>query len=121
MLLRQIQVHGQLSWRQSARIYHVTSILLQFLRPAIQWRSRQSHQACASRFQDAKGRDELHESIYTRRFRRAAINVNGYSAGKGSRWNSHFNNTIISAYIQHLPAKLMRQMRNSIQMLILMS
>lgn len=35
--------------------------------------------------------------------------------------NSHLNNTIIGAYIQYLSAKLMRQMRDGIQMLILVS
>ena len=33
--------------------------------------------------------------------------------------NSHLNNAIVCTYIQHLPSKLMRQMRNRIQMLIL--
>lgn len=41
--------------------------------------------------------------------------------GKGSRdGNSHFNDTVIGTDIQHLPAKLMRQVRDGIQMLVLM-
>ena len=41
-------------------------------------------------------------------------------AKSGGKERSHLNNTIISTYIQNLPSELMRQMRNRLQMLMLM-
>lgn len=43
-----------------------------------------------------------------------------FMSGTRSRDYSHFHDAVISTYIQHFPPKLMRQMRNSFQMLMLM-
>lgn len=60
-----------LSRRQGARIHHIACFFLYLLRSAIQRRPRQSHQTRPRRLQDAKGRDELHEGLDSRRFRGA--------------------------------------------------